>query len=112
MQFICLLVFKSKNSGMTLPQLSVRPQVKKEMRTDVYLLLWEVFNCSFLYEQLHAHPTITSHRRGREVWVTHSLWEAGFADEQVIAIAKVLSSGYDVNSLHVSTGHDLINTAR
>lgn len=44
--------------------------------------------------------------------MTHSLWEAGFADEPVIAIAKVLSSGYDVNSLHVSTGHDLINTAR
>lgn len=41
---------------------------------------------SFLYQQLHAHPTIKSHRRGRKAELRSS-WEAGFADEQVIVKA-------------------------
>lgn len=47
--FVCLLTFKSRSSGVTLPWLSLRPQVRKEKRTTSELLSWEGFNCSFLY---------------------------------------------------------------
>lgn len=82
---MCLLVFKSRSSGMTLPGLSVRPQAKKEMRTNLCTLAGRAFNGSFLLQQCElTQPSQATGEQGRR---GDRPWEAGFADEQVVTKA-------------------------